>query len=33
LEKPTMMDEKTQRVEKKEKIAVFEIILNLLIFE
>ena len=31
--KPTIMDEKTQRVEKKEKIAIFEIILKLLKFE
>jgi len=28
-EKPTIMDEKTQRVEKKKKIAIFEIILKL----
>jgi hypothetical protein len=33
LEKPTIMDEKTQRVEKKEKIAIFEIIEELLKFE
>ena len=32
-ENPTIMDEKTQRVEKKEKIAIFEIILKLLKFE
>jgi hypothetical protein len=32
-EKPTIMDEKTQRVEKKEKIAIFEVILKLLKFE
>jgi hypothetical protein len=32
-ENPTIIDEKTQRVEKKEKIAIFEIIRELLKFE